>query len=203
MDWQDQGVVWQSDSTSTYNAIDPAVVTDEDGTPWMAFGSFWGGIQLIELSWPSGLPAEGAQPQVIAARGDAVNAIEAPALLRHEGYWYLFVSKDSCCQGVSSTYHVQVGRSAQIAGPYLDADGTPLLQDGGTPVLDAAGDMIGPGGESVAGAEGRDLLAFHFYDGATRGTPTLAIRELAWTDDGWPVAMTAQDTAAAEAQSGE
>lgn len=201
VDWQDQGIVWRSESSSTYNAIDPSVVTDEDGTPWMAFGSFWGGIQLVELSWPSGLPAEGAQTQVIASRGDAINAIEAPALLRHDGYWYLFVSKDSCCQGVSSTYHVQVGRSEDIAGPYVDADGVSLLEDGGTPVLDAAGDMIGPGGESVASTEVGDLLAFHFYDGANDGTPTLAIRELAWTDDGWPVATTAEDASAAASES--
>lgn len=194
--WQDQGIVWRSTSTDPYNAIDPSVVTDEDGTPWMAFGSFWGGIQLLELSWPGGLPAEGAEPQVIASRGDATNAIEAPTLLRHDGSWYLFVSKDSCCQGVSSTYHAQVGRSADIAGPYVDADGVPLLEDGGTPVLDAAGDMIGPGGQSVASTPDADLLAFHFYDGADGGTPTLAIRALTWTDDGWPVAMTAAEQSA-------
>ncbi|WP_426593787.1 arabinan endo-1,5-alpha-L-arabinosidase [Cellulomonas sp. McL0617] len=201
VDWQDQGIVWQSTPADDYNAIDPSVVTDEDGTPWMAFGSFWGGIQLLELSWPSGLPAEGAEPQTIASRGDATNAIEAPALLRHDGYWYLFVSKDSCCQGVSSTYHAEVGRSKDIAGPYVDADGDPLLENGGTPVLDAVGDMIGPGGESVAVTKDAELLGFHFYDGATGGTPTLAIRRLAWTDDGWPVAMTADELKGAASES--
>jgi NAD(P)-dependent dehydrogenase (short-subunit alcohol dehydrogenase family) len=28
-------------------------------TPWMAFGSFWSGIQLIQLQWPSGKPCGG------------------------------------------------------------------------------------------------------------------------------------------------
>ncbi|MFI2102457.1 arabinan endo-1,5-alpha-L-arabinosidase [Isoptericola sp. NPDC019693] len=191
--WQDRGIVWQSSAGDGYNAIDPAVVTDEDGTPWMAFGSFWGGIQLVELSWPSGMPVEGGEPQVIASRGDATNAIEAPALLHHGGYWYLFVSKDSCCQGTDSTYHVEVGRAEDITGPYVDAEGDSLLEDGGTPVLDAVGDMIGPGGESVAVGGGDELLGFHFYDGADGGTPTLAIRSLAWTDAGWPVAMTVDE----------
>ncbi len=200
-DWQDQGVVWASGDGDPYNAIDPAVVTDADGTPWMAFGSFWGGIQLVELSWPSGMPAEGATPQVIASRGDPTNAIEAPALLFRDGYWYLFVSKDSCCRGTESTYHVEVGRSESITGPYVDADGESMTADGGTPVLDAVGDMIGPGGESVASTEDADLIAFHFYDGAERGAPTLAIRELSWTDDGWPVAMTAEESSAAASES--
>ena len=59
--WVDQGEVIRSEPGETdYNAIDPGVITDADGTPWMAFGSFWGGIQLVELTWPSGKPVEGA-----------------------------------------------------------------------------------------------------------------------------------------------
>ncbi|GEL96778.1 hypothetical protein [Cellulomonas terrae] len=45
---------------TSYNAIDPGGITDADGTPWMAFGSFWGGIQLVELAWPS--DARGTSP---------------------------------------------------------------------------------------------------------------------------------------------
>ena len=98
--WVDQGLVWQSTAgTDNYNAIDPGVITDEDGTPWMAFGSFWGGIQLLELEWPSGMPASGAEPSTIASRIGAPNAIEAPYLVRHDGFYYLFVSEESCCKG--------------------------------------------------------------------------------------------------------
>src|SRR5690606_14065789 len=76
--WTDQGMVWSSSPGDPYNAIDPGVITDESGTPWLAFGSFWGGIQLLELEWPSGKPVEGAEPVTIASRGTAENAIEAP-----------------------------------------------------------------------------------------------------------------------------
>jgi arabinan endo-1,5-alpha-L-arabinosidase len=51
-----------------WNAIDPHLVEDQDGTPWLSFGSHWGGIKLVKLG--PGL-TEAAEPQVwltIAAR---------------------------------------------------------------------------------------------------------------------------------------
>ena len=32
-----------------WNAIDPNLVLDEDGTPWLSFGSFWNGIKLVKM----------------------------------------------------------------------------------------------------------------------------------------------------------
>jgi len=192
--WQDRGIVWSSAAGDGYNAIDPGVITDADGTPWMAFGSFWGGIQLVELEWPSGLAAPGAEPVTIASRGDALNAIEAPYLHERDGWYYLFVSRDACCRGVDSTYSIAVGRSREVTGPYVGPDGTPMTQDGGLELLTTSGDMIGPGGQSVS--QGR--LAFHFYDAARAGAFELGIRELAWDADGWPVARTESELAAAD-----
>ena len=45
-------------------------------------------------------------------------AIEAPYVLYHDGYYYLFVSWDSCCDQERSTYKVIVGRSKSVLGPY-------------------------------------------------------------------------------------
>ena len=187
--WVDRGEVVGSTSADNFNAIDPGVLTAEDGTPWMAFGSFWGGIQLIDLQWPSGKPARGAEPARIAIRDPGTNPIEAPILVRH-GSYYLFVSRDLCCKGTSSTYQIAVGRSERIEGPYVDQDGRDLAEGGGTTLLTSDGDMIGPGGQSYDGG----YLAFHYYDGAASGAPTLAIRRLAWTDDGWPVLRTAEQS---------
>lgn len=184
--WVDRGEVWSSDGTVDYNAIDPAVLIDDDGQGWMAFGSFWGGIQLIPLDFPSGKPPAGADPVTIADRGFPPNAVEAPALLHRDGWYYLFVSFDSCCQGVNSTYNINVGRSRSVQGPYVDADGVPLPEGGGTLLLETTGDMIGPGGQSVAG----DHMAFHYYSASLDGDFQLAIRKLGWTDDGWPVLTT-------------
>ncbi|WP_428534874.1 arabinan endo-1,5-alpha-L-arabinosidase [Propionicimonas sp.] len=184
--WTDQGLVVASTSADGYNAIDPGVVTDADGTPWLFFGSFWGGIQQVRLEWPSGKPVAGATPVTVAARASAdspANAIEAPYAIRHGDWYYLFVSFDACCQGVESTYRIAVGRSRQVTGPFVDGDGRPMLEGGGSILAASEGDRIGPGGQSVSG----EYLAHHFYDGARRGAVTLAIDKLGWTVDGWPV----------------
>lgn len=49
--WTDHGIVVQSvPGRDLWNAIDPNVAIDEDGTPWMTFGSFWTGIKLAKLT---------------------------------------------------------------------------------------------------------------------------------------------------------
>ena len=48
--WTDTGAVIVSHARDNFNAIDPNIVVDEKGDPWMAFGSFWGGIQLVRLT---------------------------------------------------------------------------------------------------------------------------------------------------------
>jgi len=185
--WTHQGPVWRSQAGETnYNAIDPAVVEDEEGNPWLFFGSFWSGIQVLPLEWPSGMPVEGAEPQLVATRtGVSENQIEASQVIEHDGWYYLFVSWGRCCAGVDSTYSIHVGRSRSVTGPYLDAEGVDLADGGGTQLLGTQGSMIGPGGQSLD--EG--YLAYHFYDGDNGGAFRLAIQELAW-EDGWPVATT-------------
>lgn len=187
--WVDRGVVVSSDGSDDFNVIDPSVVVTPEGQAWMAFGSFWGGIQLIPLEWPSGLPKRGAKLVTIANRGTATNAIEAPALVHRDGWFYLFASFDSCCRGTESTYNINVGRSRTVTGPYLDQQGRDLADGGGTLLLETAGRMIGPGGQSVSDGH----LAFHYYDGDNGGSPTLAIRKLGWTADGWPVLKTTEE----------
>ncbi len=187
--WVDRGEVWSSDASKYYNAIDPAIIMDEDSQGWMAFGSFWGGIKLLPVEFPSGKPHPDAEPVTIAARGDTLNAIEAPALLHRDGWYYLFVSFDSCCRGTDSTYNINVGRSERVEGPYLDADGAPLLTGGGTLLLQTDGERVGPGGQSVSG----NHLAYHYYDASLGGEFQLAIRELGWTEDGWPVLTTDEE----------
>lgn len=188
--WTDQGKVWGSiPGVTHYNAIDAGIIEDDEGTPWMAFGSFWGGIQLLELEWPSGKPVAGAEPVTIATRNNSLNAIEAPYLVERDGRYYLFVSRDSCCSGLESTYSIAVGRSESVTGPYLDGAGRDMLHDGGEVVLTTHGDMVGPGGQSYSDG----YLALHYYDATMGGQFRLDIRELAWTDDGWPVAWTAAE----------
>lgn len=184
--WVDRGMVVSSTRGDDFNAIDPGVVQDADGTPWMAFGSFWSGIRMVELGWPDGLRADpAAEPLRLADRGSPPNAIEAPYVVPRGDWYYLFVSLDSCCQGLMSTYRIAVGRSHDVTGPYVDRDGTSLLEGGGTVLLQSDGPVVGPGGQSFSAGH----LAFHYYDERLDGAFQLAVRELAWID-GWPVVRT-------------
>ncbi|GAB3205055.1 arabinan endo-1,5-alpha-L-arabinosidase [Marinactinospora thermotolerans] len=181
--WIDRGKVTESFPGDDYNAIDPGVVEDAEGTPWMAFGSFWSGIRMLRLHWPDGKPAAGqGEPLRIADRGEPPNAIEAPYIVERHGWYYLFVSLDSCCQGSASTYRIAVGRSRAVTGPYHDRDGRPLLAGGGTVILASSGSRIGPGGQSVSGG----YLAYHYYDADAGGDFRLGLRPLRWSPDGWP-----------------
>ena len=181
--WVDEGEVTESESTDDFNAIDPASFVDATGAAWLAFGSFWSGVKLIPVSFPSGKPAT-VHPDRVALvdRHFGPNAVEAPYLVANGGWYYLFVSFDFCCQGANSTYHLVVGRSRTVTGLYLDRSGTSLLAGGGTGVLDAEGDMRGPGGASVSG----DTVAFHYYDAARNGDFHLGLAQLSYRD-GWPV----------------
>jgi arabinan endo-1,5-alpha-L-arabinosidase len=184
--WQDQGSVVCSNANGArddWNAIDPNVIVDDQGTPWMSFGSFWSGIKMIKLD------AQGkrADNQLIALAGRRNGgAIEAPFIVRRCGYYYLFVSFDRCCAGADSTYRIMVGRSRSVTGPYVDKAGVELTRDGGSEVLKGDGTWRGPGHNAVLLTPQGDYNVYHAYS-ARDGHSELRISELHWDADGWPV----------------
>lgn len=179
--WSDQGLVIRSSSSDNYNCIDPNLVIDASGNPWLAFGSFWDGIKIVELNPSTMKPGPGAHPIGIASRGGG--AIEAADIIYHNGYYYLFASIDKCCSGANSTYKIIFGRSNNITGPYLDKNGNRLMNGGGT-IFDAGNDRWkGPGGQSLIGSQ---AIAHHAYDAANNGAATLMIKTLHWDSGGWP-----------------
>jgi arabinan endo-1,5-alpha-L-arabinosidase len=182
--WSDQGIVVQTTEADDFNAIDPAVVATDDGELWLAFGSFWSGIKLIQLDPETGKRLSPDSPMHALAWKEQ---IEAPAIHFNDGYYYLFVNWGHCCRGVRSTYNIRVGRSREITGPYLDRDGISLLDGGGTLVLDTRGAAIGPGHAAFFEHDGRLVLSYHYYDGERRGQPVMGINKLDWDAQGWPV----------------
>ncbi|GAC1358524.1 MAG: arabinan endo-1,5-alpha-L-arabinosidase AbnA [Herpetosiphon sp.] len=186
--WVDEGKVVSSlPASDNYNAIDPNVSFDAAGVPWLAFGSFWSGIKLRRLDPATGKPTD-ADPKLypIASRGGG--AIEAPAIVFHDGYYYLFVSWDRCCAGVNSTYRIMVGRATAITGPYLDSTGKELNAGGGDQLLAGYDHVRGPGGQSVF-VDGKAFwLVHHYYDALQNGAVKVHVRQLTWTKDHWPVA---------------
>jgi arabinan endo-1,5-alpha-L-arabinosidase len=196
--WKDEGLVLKSVTTDNFNAIDPNIVLDESGQPWLSFGSFWGGIKMRRLDAATGKLAAGDSAlHSLAARAKPEQAedpkpglpanweaIEAPFIVRHEGFYYLFVSFDLCCRGTHSTYRIMVGRSERVTGPYFDERGVPMVQGGGFQLLAANQRWLGPGGESLLQRPEGDLMVFHAYDSIT-GKPALQISTITWTS-GWP-----------------
>lgn len=191
--WTDHGVVLRSrgqfldEDRSGWNAIDPNVVLDDGGRPWLAWGSNYDGLFVQPLD-DDGTLDESIAPTNIARRERAVDNLEAPTIVKRGEWWYLFASFDLCCDGKNATYNVRVGRSRAITGPYEDRAGRPMLEGGGTKVLTAYGKVRGPGGQTVL-QQGSDWwLIHHWYDPDHDFRPDLGIRPLDWDDDGWPVA---------------
>ncbi|AUX40511.1 uncharacterized protein SOCE26_019120 [Sorangium cellulosum] len=186
--WTDRGPALCSNtggSRDDWNAIDPNVAVDEAGTPWLVFGSFWSGIKMVKLA-PSGERAD-AELHALASRPGAGGALEAPFIVRRCGFYYLFVSFDSCCRGNDSTYKIAVGRSANITGPYVDKEGTAMTSGGGTLLVVGDSRWRGPGHNAVLFAGDRAYNIYHAYNVEANGAPTLRISELVWDSDGWPV----------------
>jgi arabinan endo-1,5-alpha-L-arabinosidase len=195
--WIDHGPVIQSiPGRDLWNAIDPNVIIDKDQIPWMTFGSFWAGIKLFRLNEELTAPSEPQQWHTIAARERDFNtddhragnaAIEAPFIFQKGKYYYLFVSYDHCCRGISSTYKIMVGRSENITGPYLDKDGTDMAFGGASLVLEGNEDWPGVGHNAAYTFNGKDFLIFHGYDAHDEGRSKLLIREILWDEEDWPV----------------
>lgn len=203
--WKDKGMVIASHrNIDNFNAIDPNLIVDEEGVPYLSFGSFWDGIQLIKLS-KDNYQTPISKPITISRRlerevnlkdikhtqegentieaGD--NAVEAPFIFRHNDYYYLFVSFDYCCRGEKSTYKTVYGRSKNIEGPYLDKEGKEMAKGGGTFLYGPNETNFGVGHCSVYDFNGTCYFVCHAYEKAHNGAAKLFIRPLTFDADGW------------------
>ena len=188
--WEDQGKIVSSNNTDDWNAIDPNIVLDEVGEPWLSFGSFWSGIKLQKIDLATGrLSQKDTKLYSLASRprsSELPGAVEAPVIIRRSGYYYLFVSFDFCCRGVESTYNLRVGRSTAVTGPYVDRQGKSMMEGGGTLVLKGGTRWRGPGHCAILQEKGGERLVYHAYDAEARGVSTLRIAPLTWDVEGWP-----------------
>lgn len=194
--WTDQGIVLTSTTSSNFNAIDPNIFIDTDSSGnvthiWMSYGSFWTGIYQREINPTTGMLLASNTTITHLATRPAVDGdpLEGPSLVKHNGYYYLFVSFGSCCNAdfTTDTYEIAVGRSTSPNGPFVDQNGVSMLQGGGTILLSGNGTTYdAPGGQSayIDPTDG-DLIAFHALSVKQNGLDYLFVNSLSWTND-WP-----------------
>jgi len=171
--------------------FDPSEFTDRDGTRYLYYGSYYGGIFVTELS-ADGTEAVG-DPTMVAID----NRYEGAYVVRHGRWYYLFASEANCCAGPTTGYSVFAGRSESPRGPFVDRDGIPLVASrvGGTIVVTPNGNTwVGTGHNAVVtDLAGQDWLLYHAID---RRDPYLdepfginqrpmLLDRLDWVD-GWP-----------------
>lgn len=190
------------------NCIDPALFTDEDGKMWMTYGSWSGGIFLLEIDPATGYPVypeadeeNGVDPYYgTHLVGGGHHSVEGPYIQYDEksGYYYLFVSYG----GLESDggYQIRQYRSESPDGPYVDASGRTLgdeddhynygLKMMGNytfPSLDCS--YVSPGGQSAfVGADGNMYITYHqrFDDGTEYHEPR--VHQMFLNEEGWYVA---------------
>jgi arabinan endo-1,5-alpha-L-arabinosidase len=144
--------------------FDPNEFTDSDGTRYLYYGSYNGGMYVTELS-PDGQRAVG-EPTMVAID----NRYEGAYIMKRDGYYYLFGSSANCCAGPTTGYSVYVGRSESPRGPFLDKEGQSMAESrvGGSIVVTPNGNKwIGPGhNAAVTDLSGEDFFAYHALDRA-------------------------------------
>ncbi|RDU25142.1 glycoside hydrolase family 43 protein [Anaerosacchariphilus polymeriproducens] len=181
-DWKDEGVVLSSKAgKDSFNAIDPNLVIDASGKPWLVYGSWFDGLHVVRLN-ASTMKPSGTKYSIAKRNG----GIEGASMIYANGYYYLFASIDKCCNGVNSTYKTVYGRSKNITGPFVNKQGVDM-RNGGYSLLDSGNSRWkGPGGEYVYQNGSSWVIARHAYDAQNNGAPTLLISDLYFDSNKWP-----------------
>lgn len=189
--WIDQGQVLASQPGDDFNAIDPNILIDTDGSVWMTYGSYWTGIKQRQIDPATGMLFTGNPTRYdLATRpGVTANPIEGASLIHHGAYYYLFVSIDFCCNANPATdnYKEAVGRSSSPHGPFADEKGTPMMNGGGTVLLQGDANWGGTGGGTayIDPETGESLIVFHALHLPENGAAYMWLKNLAWEND-WP-----------------
>lgn len=150
------------------NAIDPCVFYDEEGTLWMTYGSWFGGLYMLKLDEKTGLrdytrkynlvggKAEDAEEDpymgIKIYGGNHVSG-EASYIEYINDRYYLFVTYGGLT--AAGGYNMRVFSSEKPTGPYLDLDGESAIYK---PTM-SVGNNAAPG--TVNGHVGTRLMSYY------------------------------------------
>jgi len=192
--YENQGILLKSGMTGesenpgeTYdarvhpNTVDPDAFYDAEGNLWMVYGSYSGGIFILQLDPATGtpLPDQGYGTHLV---GGNHSRIEAPTIQYDaaSGYYYLYLSFGGL--DVGGGYDVRVARSTSPDGPYLDAAGNDMADVKSDPTLPLFDDVsIQPYGVKLMGGH---LFARELGDpGSGPGTGYVSPGHTSWYTD--------------------
>ncbi len=198
------------------NVVDPCAFFDKEGRMWMVYGSYSGGIFILEMDPATGFPLAG-QNYGTKLLGKNHARIEGPYILYspETDYYYLFLSFG----GLDSFggYNIRVCRSRNPDGPYEDSLGQDMIKCGGAngtffhdPDYEPYGVKL-MGGYQFAPAEsdtsktaqafrspghnsayydaetGRYFLIFHTRFANSGESFSVRVHQMFMNEDGWPV----------------
>ena len=197
-----------------YNAIDPSLIINEKGEHWLIYGSWHSGFAAMQLDPSTGKPLhalgnpwgkenEASYGKFIYTRqlGNRWQASEAPEVVYHDGYYYIFIAYDE----LSVAYNTRVVRSKNIDGPYYDITGKDVTNHGGDayPILTHPykfGNHHGWVGISHCAVFNDGKGNWYYasqqrfpenYKGNANSNALMlgGVRSVVWTSDGWPLVL--------------
>lgn len=117
------------DATIHPNAVDPCVLYDAEGKLWMVYGSYSGGIYILELDKATGLPLEKGYGKKLLGKNHL--RIEGAYITYNPDsqYYYMFLSFGGLA--ADGGYNLRVCRSKSPDGPYEDSSGTDMIECAG------------------------------------------------------------------------
>jgi arabinan endo-1,5-alpha-L-arabinosidase len=176
----DQGMMFRSNEIQVQNSIDPFFF-EEQGKNYLFWGSF-SGLWYIELTDDGLGVMDGARPTQIAG-----TAYEGIYIHRAHGYYYLFASIGTCCEGVESTYTTVVGRADNLFGPYHDRQGRSMMNNHHEVLIQGNDRFAGTGHNSnlITDDEGTQWILYHAVDRQNPKGRVLLLDQLRWQDN-WP-----------------
>jgi arabinan endo-1,5-alpha-L-arabinosidase len=162
--YEDQGIILKSgmwDQTSEDgaiydarihpNAVDPDVFFDKEGKLWMMYGSYSGGIFIMEMDPKTGkaLPGQGYGKKLLGGNHSRIEG--AYVLYSPEtDYYYMYLSFGGL--DAVGGYNMRVVRSENPDGPYYDSEGNDMINVKADPSLPIFDDKsIEPYGVKIMG----------------------------------------------------
>lgn len=183
--FKDKGCLLVSKDIGVLNSIDPCYVEDANHK-YLFWGSF-NGIYATELTDDGFSIKKDTSGKPFLLKKVAGNAFEGTMIFKYKGYYYLFGSTGTCCEGMKSTYTTVVGRSMSLLGPYVNKEGKDMLNNGYEIVVHGSDLFKGTGhnSEIITDAKGQTWMLYHAWDVKDNIGRCLMLDQLVW-NEGWP-----------------